>query len=130
MICAGIGINSAVTATELSALLAEAPQQPDRIAVLREKQSIAGWQSFASVCPVKLIALDAAEIVGEQVLTYSERVHARFGTGSVAEALALVAARRHTKPPAQAQLLGPRLISSDGRATLALAATTPAETQT
>ena len=130
MICAGIGMNSAVTAEELSALLAEAPKRPVRLAVLREKRSVAGFQRFVSRCPVKLIALDVAEIVGEQVLTYSERVHARFGTGSVAEALALVAARRHSEPPAHVQLLGPRLISSGGRATLALAATIPAETQT
>ncbi|CUH75351.1 Cobalamin biosynthesis protein CbiG [Tritonibacter multivorans] len=130
MICAGLGLNSAVTADELAELLAQAPQRPEQIAILRSKQTVQGFTAFASLCPIKVIALDETEIVGEQVLTHSERVFARFGTGSVAEALALVAARLSTEPPAQAQLLGPRLISSSGHATLALAATTPAETQT
>ena len=129
MICAGFGMNSAVTAEELSALLAQAPAPPDRIAVLRTKQTLQGFQTFASLCPIKVIALDEAEIVGEQVLTHSERVFARFGTGSVAEALALVGTRQSIKTPAQAQLLGPRLISAGGRATLALAASIPTETQ-
>lgn len=135
-------MNSAVTAEELSALLAQAPTPPDRIAVLQSKQTLQGFQTFASLCPIKVIALDEAEIVGEQVLTHSERVAARFGTGSVAEALALVGARvgarvgspgatrQSITPPAQAQLLGPRLISAEGRATLAFAATIQAETQT
>ncbi len=63
--------------------------------------------------PIRAIAPDALAAV--ETLTWSERVAARFGTGSLAEAAALAAAG-----PA-ARLLGPRAVSADGMATAAIA---------
>ncbi|MBX9647073.1 MAG: cobalamin biosynthesis protein [Xanthobacteraceae bacterium] len=63
--------------------------------------------------PIRAIAPDALAAV--ETLTKSERVAARFGTGSLAEAAALAAAG-----PA-ARLLGPRAVSADGMATAAIA---------
>jgi cobalt-precorrin 5A hydrolase len=63
--------------------------------------------------PIRAIAPDALAAV--ETLTRSERVAARFGTGSLAEAAALAAAG------SAARLLGPRAVSADGMATAAIA---------
>jgi cobalt-precorrin 5A hydrolase len=63
--------------------------------------------------PIRAIAPDALAAV--ETLTRSERVAARFGTGSLAEAAALAAAGP------TARLLGPRAVSADGMATAAIA---------
>ncbi len=63
--------------------------------------------------PIRAISLGALAAVETE--TWSERVAARFGTGSLAEAAALAAAG-----PA-ARLLGPRAVSADGMATAAIA---------
>jgi cobalt-precorrin 5A hydrolase len=63
--------------------------------------------------PIRAIAPGALAAVETE--TWSTRVAARFGTGSLAEAAALAAAG-----PA-ARLLGPRAVSADGMATAAIA---------
>ncbi len=54
-------------------------------------------------------------LAAQPVLTRSERVAERFGTGSVAEAAALAAAGPG------ARLVAPRVVSTDGMATAAIA---------
>jgi cobalt-precorrin 5A hydrolase len=63
--------------------------------------------------PIRAIASAALAVI--KTPTWSERVDARFGTGSLAEAAALVAAGP------KARLLAPRAVSADGMATAAIA---------
>lgn len=126
MILAGLGLSQKATKDELDSLLAAAGHRPDHLVLLRNKAEFSAVADFAASQALPVITLDEDEIVGEQVLTFSQRIRDRFQTGSVAEALALVAARRF----GPARLLGPRQISPGGHATLALAQTQLAETTT
>ena len=67
------------------------------------------------VMGVPLVALPAAALAGIRTQTFSSFSLAAHGTGSVAEASALIAAGEG------ARLLGPRQISPDRMATCALA---------
>jgi cobalt-precorrin 5A hydrolase len=75
---------------------------------------------FARALDLPVVAISAAELAVQPVLTYSPRVQALYGTGSLAEAAALAAAGPG------ARLLGPRAQSQDRTATAAIAErTTP-----
>ncbi len=121
---AGLGFRRTATPADLRAVLSLVGHVPDQIAVLRRKGQTPTFQQFAADFGRPVILLDDADITGEHTETCSPRIKARFGTGSVAEALALVAARRHTKPETPARLICPRYVSSDGLATVAIAETT------
>jgi cobalt-precorrin 5A hydrolase len=63
--------------------------------------------------PIRTVAADA--LAGVETATRSDMIQARFGVGSVAEAVALVAAGRN------ARLLANRVVSQDRSATAAIA---------
>ena len=74
-----------------------------------------GLEPLAEVLGLPLLALEPEALRGQVTQTQSGRVDAMFGTGSVAEAAALVAAGPG------ARLRGPRAVSADGTATTAIA---------
>ncbi len=74
-----------------------------------------GLAPLARRLALPVMALEAGALRGVVTPTQSGRVAALFGTGSVAEAVALVAAGPG------ARLRGPRAVSADGLATAALA---------
>ncbi|OIQ31318.1 MAG: hypothetical protein BM562_08430 [Alphaproteobacteria bacterium MedPE-SWcel] len=120
MIIAGIGFSSRVSADSLTEALAAVAPPPAAIAVLRTKAGLAQFQEFAQTAALPLISVEDSAISGVSTPSFSPRIQARFNTGSVAEALALVAARHHG---ADAQLIHTRRVTSDGHATLAVAET-------
>ncbi len=117
---AGFGFRSAATAADLQAALALTGAQVDALASIAEKAEAPAMQELARSIGLPVIALENQDIAGEQALTCSPRIKARFGTGSLAEAAALAGAR-HGVPGASARLLAPRVVTADGLATAAIA---------
>lgn len=117
---AGIGFREDATAADIQAALALCDQTVDAVASIAAKAHAPAMQEFARSIGLPVIALQEADIAGEQTLTCSPRIKARFGTGSLAEAAALVGAR-HGQPGATARLLAPRVVTADGLATAAIA---------
>ncbi len=117
---AGIGFRSTATAADLRAALTLAGEHVDALASVAGKAEAPAMQEFARAAGLPVIALQEQDIAGEQTLTCSPRIKARFGTGSLAEAAALAGAR-HGVPGARARLLAPRVVTADGLATAAIA---------
>ncbi|AHD10417.1 cobalamin biosynthesis protein [Phaeobacter gallaeciensis] len=117
---AGIGFREAATAADLAAALALCDQSVDAIASIAAKAHTPAMQDFARSIGLPVIALQEQDIAGEQTLTCSPRIKARFATGSLAEAAALAGAR-HGVAGAKARLLAPRVVTADGLATAAIA---------
>ncbi len=117
MIWAGIGLREGATDTAFNEVLALAGRRPNALACLTAKASPA-LKDWAKAERLALTGLVEQDIAGEQTLTCSPRIKARFATGSVAEALALAAAR---KGGYTARLIAPRVTSTCGMATMALA---------
>ncbi len=115
----GIGCRGAVTEAALSdavgKALSRAPGPLDRLATLAERAGTEPVLALAARHGLRLVGLDATALEGCATPTRSARIAARFGTGSVAEAAALVAAG------AGARLCCERQISTDGMATAAIA---------
>lgn len=82
----GLGLASTATTVEVAQALAAAGPV-DRVAMLTGR---AGHPALSSL-PVPLMPVQEAAIRGIATPTLSPRIVARFGCGSVAEALALVA---------------------------------------
>ncbi len=121
MIVAGIGLREAASVAALRDAITATGQRPDALACLRIKATPA-LRALADTMALPLTLLDEAEIAGTATLTCSPRIKARFATGSVAEAVALVAARQNGH---HAHLIAPRVTSADGMATAALAIRSP-----
>ncbi|MFW8594910.1 cobalamin biosynthesis protein [Cribrihabitans neustonicus] len=117
---AGIGFRRSATAADLQAALALTGEQVDAVASIAEKAAAPAMLEFARAAGLPVIALKNQDIAGEQTLTCSPRIKARFGTGSLAEAAALAGAR-HGAPGAGSRLLAPRVVTADGLATAAIA---------
>ncbi|UWQ81299.1 cobalamin biosynthesis protein [Leisingera sp. S132] len=117
---AGIGFRERATAADLQAALALTGAQVDALASIEEKAGAPAMQEFARSIGLPVIALEHQDIAGEQTLTCSPRIKARFGTGSLAEAAALAGAR-HGVEGARSRLLAPRVVTADGLATAAIA---------
>jgi len=122
MIVAGFGYRGAVTVESLKDALKLACSQvglaqtaPFAIAVPTDKARIGAFQDFAASLNSRVIEVDPAQFYNIETLTRSERVQAKRGTGSVAEAGALIGAGLN------ARLLGQRVISTDRMASCALA---------
>lgn len=115
MIVAGFGFRSGATLAALQDALLRAggPEGVTHLATLATKAHDLG--PLAAVLGVPVVALDPGAVKGVQTPTQSDRVEAMFGTGSVAEAVALAAAGNG------ARLRGPRAVSADGTATAAIA---------
>ena len=118
---AGLGFRQSATLTDLQEALAlTGCAHPDALASIRAKADSPQMQSLAEALNVPVIALSEDQISGVPTLTCSPRIKARFGTGSLAEAAALVAGGPG------ARLTAPRVITSNGFATAAIAErTTP-----
>lgn len=123
MILAGIGCRETASLADLRAALALAGGRPDALATLATRAEMPGLKHLAEEMQLPLLALLETDIAGEQTLTCSPRIKARFATGSLAEACALVAARRGLPGmgPARSRLIAPRVVTADGKATAALA---------
>lgn len=72
-------------------------------------------QPVAASLGLRFFAVDEGDLQGTVTPTVSPRVGARFGTGSVAEATALIAAGRN------ARIVEVRRVSPDATATIAIA---------
>lgn len=115
MIVAGFGLNARATLGSLQDAFAKAGggQGVTHLATLASKAE--GLAPLAAAMGLPLVALEPGSLRGVVTLTRSDRVEALFGTGSVAEAAALAAAGPG------ARLRGPRAVSADGTATVAIA---------
>lgn len=125
MIVAGLGFRAEATLSDLQDALAQTGRVPDALASLSDKAEAPVLKSLAEALNVPLIALPPEALAGEPTLTCSPRIKARFGTGSIAEAAALVGARQGHQG-ATARLLAPRIQTENGMATSALAERIPA----
>ncbi|WP_347311942.1 cobalamin biosynthesis protein [Defluviimonas sp. SAOS-178_SWC] len=115
----GIGCRGGATEAALrdaaEKALSRAPGAVDRLATLKERAETAAVLGFSASEGLEVVALDEAALRGCPTTTRSARIKARFGTGSVAEAAALVAAGPG------ARLCCARQISTDGTVTAAIA---------
>ncbi|WP_370680918.1 cobalamin biosynthesis protein [Comamonas sp. GB3 AK4-5] len=119
----GLGLRAQAQASDVQALWLRAQtalpalQRFCAVAVLQGKEqhpALREWRA-ALLFDTTLVAVPAQDLPGQPVATQSARLLARYGTGSVAEAVALSAAG-----PASTLLL-PRMVADDGGATLAAA---------
>ncbi|WP_149754882.1 cobalamin biosynthesis protein [Roseivivax sediminis] len=116
MIVAGFGFRSGVSEGSFADALAKAGgRSPACIATAAAKADDPALQAFAAARGLAVEAVDNAALARQDTRTRSEASQAAHGTGSVAEAAALAAAGPG------ARLLGSRVVSTDRRATCALA---------
>lgn len=116
---AGIGFRGAATATSLiDALRRAGADQACPLGVPATKADHPAVLSLAKF-GYSILPLTRDELAAAPTLTNSPASHAAHGTGSVAEACAIAAARRIFGR--HARLAGPRSISGDGMATAAVA---------
>ncbi|MGP9791599.1 cobalamin biosynthesis protein [Roseinatronobacter sp. NSM] len=123
MIVAGFGCSSRAGAGSLRRLMAQMAQlgRVDALACLESRAALLAPVALAAGVP--LITVQAHAIGGVETPTQSDRVRASFGTGSVAEACALVAAEKRGGAGKRggARIVLSRVVSDDGQATCALA---------
>ncbi len=117
MIVAGIGFNTSATPTSLGKAVAAAMAEAgvtklDALASATTKAHDSTLITFAASQSLPLLAVNVA---GISTPSQSPRVQALFGTGSLAEAAALVAAGPH------ARLIAHKTASPCGRASCAIA---------
>lgn len=114
-ITAGIGLRASATIEDLQVLLYLSDRLPDRIAMLADKAGHPALQDILRRTGLPLITYPRDAIRGVATPGQSARQMTIFGTGSVSEACALLAAGP------QSRLLGPRIFAPSGRATIAFA---------
>lgn len=110
---AGLGCRRGAPLDALQQALAMAAAQggaPDALATIPAREAEARALADAMTLPLRLVRVE-----GIATPTRSQRILARYGTGSVAEAAALVAAGPG------ARITVARMISTCGRATCAIA---------
>ncbi|MCA0273336.1 MAG: cobalamin biosynthesis protein [Proteobacteria bacterium] len=112
---AGFGFRSVTSMAALKDAYARAGGGADALATLEGKAAAPEFAAFAAREGLPIVAVAREAIIGIATPTRSEKVLDRFGTGSLAEAVALVAAGPG------ARLTGPRMKSEDGTATAAIA---------
>lgn len=117
MIVAGFGFRVSATAGSLLDALEKASgaHEPTHVAAPDDKIEAAALQAVSQQLSLPIVSVSAEALQRRPVLTYSDRVAAARGVGSVAEAAALAAAGDGGR------LVGPRQISSDRLATCAIA---------
>ncbi len=99
----------------LAALEATGATGVTKIATAEGKADALAIRALAEQLHLPLEAVSDAALPAAEVLTQSEKSTAMYGTGSLSEAAALIAAGPG------ARLLGPRVISGDTMATCAIA---------
>lgn len=116
MIVAGLGFRTttpqASMAEAIGLALARTGGRLDALATLPHKATAPALRALAAELG---LPIHAVAVAGQATTTRSARVQAIFGTGSVAEATALVAAGPG------ARLVVSRVVSTDGMATAAIA---------
>lgn len=114
---AGFGFRRAASVASLRDALEAAGGGRDLVALatVAQKATSPALLALAKEMKLPIHALDAETLAHISTPTRSDRVMARFGTGSVAEASALAAAGTG------AYLLAPRVTSADGQAMAAIA---------
>jgi|28_taG_2_1085356.scaffolds.fasta_scaffold00269_10 cobalt-precorrin 5A hydrolase len=117
---AGFGFREGATANDLAAALALTGHRPDALASVAAKAETPAFRALSAKMNLPVIALPEEALRGTSTLTSSDRILARFGTGSLAEAAALLGACQGGDT-ATARLLGPRVVAADGLATAAIA---------
>lgn len=115
MIVAGFGFRSGATVAALHEALVRAGGQQGVTLLATAAEKAGGLAELGRALGLPVVAVPAEALRGQGTLTVSDRVAARFGTGSLAEAAALAAAGPG------ARLRGPRAVSADGTATAAIA---------
>ncbi len=121
MIIAGIGIRASATPKSLASAYDIACRTAgitavDALATAVEKSTSAALNDFAVQ---NSLPLQSVTVQGIETKTQSSRIQSLFGTGSLAEAAALVAAGPN------ARLICPRITSICGRVTMAIAESEP-----
>ncbi|WP_152464934.1 cobalamin biosynthesis protein [Sulfitobacter sp. THAF37] len=116
----GIGFRAAADLASLQDVLQQVLQIADvtgidAVATEAAKAREHVFREFAQVLGVPGLGVTTRDLGQMITPTQSERIKDRFGTGSLAEAAALV-----TAGP-EARLVAPRVVSRDGMATAALA---------
>ncbi|GLS86523.1 precorrin methylase [Cypionkella aquatica] len=120
MIFAGLGFRKDAGIDSLRDALARAGGGIiHALATADDKADAPQIRALGAELALPLHAIPLQVLQNQPTLTQSARVHARYGTGSLAEAAALAAAGPG------ARLLGARVTSRDGRATAALAERSP-----
>ena len=117
MIIAGFGMRAEVTEASLQDALDQTGYAPDAIATVVDKVGINAFQAFARTQNLPIQAVSQVSLDQAQIQTQSQVSLYHRGTGSVAEAAALIAAGTG------ATLLSGRKISNDRLATCAIAIT-------
>ena len=114
---AGIGFRKAAGVDALRDALAAAggAEGVGALATAQSKAGAAALLAFARELGLPIRAVAPADLAAVETPTWSDRVAAHAGAGSLAEAAALAAAGPG------ARLLGPRSISVNGMATAAIA---------
>ncbi|WP_149587697.1 cobalamin biosynthesis protein [Tabrizicola flagellatus] len=115
MIVAGFGFRSGASGAALREALARAGGAAGVTHLATVQGKAGGLADLGRELGLPVIAVPDAALRGQETVTQSQRVAARFGTGSLAEAAALAAAGPG------ARLRGPRAVSADGMATAAIA---------
>ena len=114
---AGLGFKKDVTLASLreALLAAGGPEGLAAVATISDKADADALKQLARECGVPIKAVAAEMLAGIETPTQSKLVAEKFGTGSVAEAAALVAAGP------RARLIATRAVSRDRTATAAIA---------
>lgn len=114
---AGLGFREAAGIDSLRSALSAAGGTEGIVALATAAEKVQALALVALAAELRLPvrAISAGALAAVETQTWSERVAARFHTGSLAEAAALAAAGP------SARLLGPRSVSADGMATAAIA---------
>ncbi len=116
MIVAGFGFRAAATMDSLqNALTATGETAISAIATPSDKARSKAIQALAATLHLPVIEVASTDMKAAPTTTEAAKVQDKRGTGSVAEACALVAAGP------EAALKGPRTISTDRLATCAIA---------
>ena len=115
MIVAGFGFRQTATVASLQSALAATKAAPTALAAPHDKCAATILISLANSMNLPLIPVRVEDLSKAETLTRSARVMEERGTGSVAEAAALVAAGPG------ARLQAPRSVSQDRLATCAIA---------
>jgi cobalt-precorrin 5A hydrolase len=117
MIVAGFGMRADVTEASLQDALEQTGYAPDAIATVADKAGFDAFQAFALTQNLPIQKVSQHSLDQAQTQTQSQASLYHRGTGSVAEAAALIAAG------SGATLVSMRKISNDRLATCAIAIT-------
>ena len=107
MIVAGLGFRAGADEAALAAALALLGRRPDRLAVPARKAESPALRALAGRAGLQVTAVPEEALAGVATATRSARILDLYGTGSVAEAAALVAAGPGARLLVRRLALGP-----------------------